>query len=102
MPRKPSSISQISSPNAYLFKYLCQFIVSKFLIEIKDRNGKTISQNEYAKQCGISSSTLTKLKSEQGYDIPISTIYKFCRYENIELADLFNEFEAKYGTNLPD
>ncbi|MHA6697171.1 helix-turn-helix domain-containing protein [Chryseobacterium sp. A321] len=102
MARTTNNLNNTNTSEAYLQKYICQFIASKFLVDLKDDNGKTISQNEYAKLCGLSSSTMTKIKSTNGYDIPLSTLYKICRQENISLGDLLKEFEEKYGTNLPD
>ncbi len=88
--------------NALLYKLLCNFIATKFLLDIKNKSGETISQNAYAKECGITSSTITKLKSNEGYDIPISTIYSICRRENYSLEQLFREFEEQYGINILD
>ncbi len=91
----------INKSNALVNKYLCTFIFDKFLKNPKDQQGIEISQNKYAQFCGLSSSTLTKLKESEGYDIPMSTIYTICRHEKYSLNKFFGEFEKKYGINIP-
>ena len=92
----------LNRKNALLNKLLCNFIASKFLRDPRDRDGHIISQNEYAKLCGISSSTISKLKSSDGYDIPASTFYSICRHEGYTLEQLFREFEEECGVDIPD
>lgn len=92
---------EFNKNNASVNKFLCAFIFDKFLKSPKNRDGIEISQNQYAKSCGLSSSTLTKLKESEGYDIPMSTIYNICRHEKYSLSTLFKEFENKYGVNIP-
>lgn len=87
--------------NALVNKYLCVFIYHKFLIKPKNQKGIEVSQNKYAKLCGLSSSTITKLKEPEGYDIPMSTIYNICRHEKYSLKEFFKDFESKYGVNIP-
>ena len=86
--------------NALVNKYFCNFIADKFLRKFKDQNGRTLTQNEYAKYCGLSSSTITKLKLNEGYDVPMSTVYNICRFEKISIASLLIEFDEKYGINI--
>ncbi|MGV8094445.1 MAG: helix-turn-helix domain-containing protein [Mangrovibacterium sp.] len=93
---------ELNRKNALVNKYLCNFIASKFLKIFHDQNRNEISQNRFANLCGISSSTISKLKSTDGYDIPLSTIYNICRHEKYSLKKLFEEFEKKYGINIPD
>ncbi|SMG53065.1 hypothetical protein SAMN03080602_04326 [Arenibacter troitsensis] len=93
--------NEINKANALVNKYLCSFIFEKFLIKPKNQLGIEISQNQYAKLCGLSSSTISKLKEPKGYDIPLSTIYNICRHEQYSLQKLFKEFESKYGVNIP-
>ncbi|ASO07520.1 hypothetical protein AREALGSMS7_04115 [Arenibacter algicola] len=93
--------SEINKANALVNKYLCAFIFEKFLIKPKNQKGIEVSQNQYAKLCGLSSSTITKLKESAGYDIPMSTIYNICRHEKYSLQEFFKEFEIKYGVNIP-
>ena len=92
---------EFNKTNALVNKFLCAFIYDKFLKNPTNREGIEISQNQYAKLCGLSSSTLTKLKESDGYDIPMSTIYNICRHEKYSLSKFFREFEKKYGVNIP-
>lgn len=71
---------------------LVQFLKEKYCSPYKN-NKKEISRNDYAKLSGISKGTLSRIKEGNGYDLPLSTIYKFCRFENISVADLLLEFE---------
>ena len=87
--------------NFIVNKKLCNFIAEKFLRKFYDKQGNEISQNKYAAMCGLSSSTISKIKTEEGYDLPISTIYNICRQENYSLNKLFSEFEQTYGKNFP-
>lgn len=92
---------KINKANALVNKYLCTFIFDMFLINPKNQQGIEVSQNQYAKLCGLSSSTITKLKEPEGYDVPMSTIYNICRHEKYSLKKFFREFEIKYGVNIP-
>ena len=87
--------------NALVNKYLCVFIHHKFLKKTKNQLGMEVSQNQYAKLCGLSSSTITKIKETEGYDIPMSTIYNICRHEKYSLKEFFKQFEDMYGINIP-
>lgn len=69
-----------------------QFLKNKFCSPYK-LNGKEISRNIYSRVNGISGATLTRLNEGKGYDVPLSTIYKLCKSENITISDLFKEFE---------
>lgn len=100
MPKKIIK-EELNTSNALLNKHLCNFIADKFLRNFKDQNGEEISQNQYADLCGLSSSTISKLKTSNGYDLPISTIYNICRHERFSLKILFSEFEEKFGINIP-
>lgn len=86
--------------NALVNKYFCNFIADKFLRNFKNHEGAVLTQNNYAKQCGLSSSTITKLKLEGGYDVPMSTVYNLCRFEKVSIGSLMFEFEKKYGINI--
>lgn len=83
-----------------VYRDLCNFISDKFLRKFIDENGKEISQNQYAEKCGLSSSTISKIKESEGYDIPITTILSICIFEKVSLAQLFKEFEKKYGNKI--
>ncbi|MGH1516589.1 MULTISPECIES: hypothetical protein [unclassified Chryseobacterium] len=92
----------LNSKNALVNKHLCNFIESKFLREYYDQEGNIVSQNKYAKLCGITSSTISKLKLPEGYDVPMSTIYNILRHERYSLEKFFKEFENAKGINIPD
>lgn len=92
----------LNRKNALVNKYLCNFIASKFLREYYDQEGNIVSQNKYAKLCGITSSTISKLKLPEGYDVPMSTIYNILRHERYSLENFFKEFENSKGINIPD
>lgn len=96
------SKEDLNKKNALVNKHLCNFIESKFLREYRDQAGHIISQNKYAQSCGVTSSTLSKLKLSQGYDIPMSTLYNILRYEGYSLEKFFAEFESAKGINIPD
>ena len=86
--------------NIAIYRDLCNFISNKFLREFRDENGNQISQNLYAEKCGLSSSTISKIKESNGYDIPFSTILCICLFEKFSLSKLFQEFEKKYGERI--
>ncbi|MBP1163492.1 hypothetical protein JOE44_000376 [Chryseobacterium sp. PvR013] len=92
----------LNKKNTLVNKHLCNFIEGKFLREYHDQDGKIISQNKYAKLCGITSSTISKLKQSEGYDVPMSTIYNILRHERYTLEIFFKEFENDKGINIPD
>ncbi len=94
--------NELNKANTLVNKYLCNFISEKFLQSYYDQSGNSISQNKYAYLCGLSSSTLSKLKSSDGYDIPMTTIYNICRHEKYSLKKFFKEFELMYGINIPE
>lgn len=72
--------------------YLVQFINTKFFAPYKV-DGKEVSRNTYAKKSDVAGSTLSRIKNGEGYDVPISTIYKLCKFENLSIKDFFTEFE---------
>ena len=80
---------EIDSYLQKLGKFLKNKFCSPFQIE-----GKEVSRNIYAKKSGISQGTLSRLSEGQGYDVPISTIYRLCSFENVSLKDFFTEFEG--------
>lgn len=92
----------LNKKNALVNKHLCNFIESKFLRRYCDQEGNVISQNDYARNCGITSSTISKLKLPEGYNIPMSTIYNILRYEHCSLEKFFQEFEDEKGINIAD
>lgn len=95
-----SNKDDLTKINALVNKYLCNFITKKFFSPFRDQSDNVISQNEYSDGCGITSSTLSKIKNPDGYNIPLTTIYSICRFENYSLKNFFTEFEKEYGTNI--
>lgn len=95
-----SDKDELKKINALVNKHLCNFIVKKFFSPYYDENGNEISQNNYSSECGVASSTLTKMKDNDGYNVPITTIYSICRFEKYSLKEFFSEFEKEYGTNI--
>lgn len=93
---------ELNKKNALVNKYLCNFIERKFLRTLRDNDGNEITQNQYAELCGISSSTVSKIKKSEGYDVPLSTVYNICRHEKYSLTKFFSEFEKEFGKNIPD
>ncbi|MFD2903805.1 hypothetical protein D3C87_1357500 [compost metagenome] len=73
-------------------KNLVNFLKNKFCDPYKIDN-KKVSRNMYAEKSDIGSSTLTRITDGLGYDVPLSTLFKLCKFEKISLADLFVEFE---------
>lgn len=84
----------------HINKLICNFIAKRFLLAPTDHKGKTTSQNKYADLIGLSSSILTKMKEEEGYKIPLATIYNICQKENISLTEFFREFEKEYSYDI--
>ena len=93
---------KLNKTNALINKHLCNFIADKFLRVTKNQEGKSISQNQYSDMVGLSSSTISKLKSLEGYNIPISTIYNNGRHEQYSLKVLLNYQQLKYGVDIPE
>lgn len=91
--------AELRKINALVNKHTCNFIATKFLNPCK-KNGKAISQNEYSENCGIASSTISKIKRPNGYEIPYSMIYTICRFEKYTMTRFFTEFELEYGTDI--
>lgn len=100
LPKNSSNKDELKGINALVNKYLCNFIAKKFFSPFSDQNGNEISQNLYSDGCGITSSTLSKIKDSDGYNIPMTTIYSICRFERYSLEQFFSEFEKEYGTNI--
>ena len=95
-----SNKDELKKINALVNKHLCNFIAKKFFTPFYNQDGHEISQNEYASECGLTSSTLSKIKEPDGYNIPLTTIYSICRFENYSLEDFFSEFEKEFGTDI--
>jgi len=71
---------------------LLSFIKVKF-IEPITINGLKPTIRQYVEITSIGKATIEKLIKSKGYDIPISTIRKICKYAKITLSDFFLLFE---------
>lgn len=87
---------QVIQQQKLINKLICRFITEKFLSPTRDENGREISQNEYSEIIDISSSVLTKMKNEVGYNIPLSTINSICEKEQLSLSEFFRQFEQRF------
>ncbi len=76
---------------------LLSFIRIKFIEPIKI-NGIKPTIRQYEDITAIGRTTITKLTKSQGYDVPISTIFKICNYSKISLSDFFSQFEEYLRT----
>jgi|TARA_R100000789_G_scaffold31328_1_gene34814 DNA-binding Xre family transcriptional regulator len=93
---KESAKSQTVEQQNLVNKLVCRFITENFLSPPRDQYGKEISQNEYSEIIDVSSSVLSKMKNEKGYNIPLSTINRICEKEKISLSDFFQRFEKRF------
>ncbi|GAQ15693.1 hypothetical protein MODO_3393 [Myroides odoratimimus] len=87
--------------NFVLNRSICEFISKEFFNPFKNEKGDEIPLNQYAKNCNLASSTISKINNGKGYDIPFSTIYNILRYEKVVLKDFFLKFEMQYP-NIPN
>lgn len=71
---------------------LLSFIKVKF-IEPITINGLKPTIRQYVEITSIGKATIEKLIKSKGYDVPISTIGKICKYAKITLSDFFSMFE---------
>lgn len=71
---------------------LLSFIKVKF-IEPITINGLKPTIRQYVEITSIGKATIEKLIKSKGYDVPISTIGKICKYAKITLSDFFLMFE---------
>lgn len=76
-------------------KYICNFISSNWF-------SKDISDREQARIFGIHPNLISKIKSEDGYKIPTSTLAIICFYKGINVSDFFKILEDKYGNKIND
>lgn len=89
--------NQSSSSNDILvLKYICNFIAEKWIIGRVDSKGKPVSMAKYADECDLAKSTITKIATPEGYNLPFKTIVKICKKEETPLSEFFLEFEKKY------
>ena len=81
-------------------KHVCNYIAKKWIINRLDSNGKIVTMRQYAKDCNLATSTITKILTPNGYTIPLATINNICQKENIPLSQFFIEFEKEYGVSI--
>lgn len=98
---KKTKKEKAESQKKLINKLVCNFITQKFLLHPKDGNGNAVTQNQYSGLVNLSSSLLSKMKDEDGYEIPLATIYSICQKEGISLSDFFKEFEKEFGEDIP-
>lgn len=77
-------------------KHICNFIAKKWIIGRKDEEGKDVSFTSYGNQCDLVTSTISKIASDEGYNIPINTLIKILRKEEMTLSQFFIECENEY------
>jgi DNA-binding Xre family transcriptional regulator len=65
---------------------ICDFITREWLFPWLNE-GK--SQSSFADSLNIDESTIRKIKSKNGYRIPVETLYKICEAKNIKLSEFF-------------
>jgi len=83
-------------------KLICNFITQKFIYKYPtEQENNKVSLRKYEDKCGIVHTTLQKLVSENGYNIPMAVLIVILHYENMSLSLFFKEFEQFYGTKYP-
>ena len=88
--------------NMLINKYICNYISKRWIINRIDENGKEVTKRQYAKECNLATSTITKLQRTDGYNIPFATINSICDKEKIVLSTFFLDFEKEYGISIID
>lgn len=97
-----SNKSEDIKRNILINKYICNYISQRWIVNRIDENGKEVTKRQYAKECNLATSTITKLQRPEGYNIPFSTISSICNKENTVLSSFFSDFEKKYGILIID
>jgi len=88
--------------NMLVNKYVCNFIAKKWIINRLDSKGKVVTMRQYAKDCNLATSTITKILTPDGYNIPLTTINNICQKEKTPLSQFFIAFEKEYGISIID
>lgn len=78
-----------------LDKFVCNFITTEWLSDGK-------SNLSHSKEYGVHPHILTKIKSQDGYRIPLSSLAIILFYKKISLSDFFLMIEKKYGSRIND
>ena len=71
-------------------KYVCNYICEKWM-------SANVSNRSFGKSHGIHESIVRKIKEEDGYRIPVSTLTTICFYKGIKLSDFFKLIEEEYN-----
>ena len=88
--------SQDESLKVFLLdKFVCNYITTEWLSD----GASNLSQS---KKYGVHRHILTKIKKEDGYRIPLSSLAIMCFYKKITLSDFFKMIEDKYGSKIND
>lgn len=83
-------------------KLICNFISQKFIYKYTtEEENKKVSLRKYEDKTGITHTTLQKLVSDNGYNIPTAVIFVILHYENVPLSTFFKEFEQFCKTQYP-
>lgn len=94
--KKPSNTT--SNSDALMYINLCNYITKKWFPKKLDPASQKVSMTNYANQCDLATSTITKIaNAPEGYIPPLKTIIKICRKEETSLSQLFSDFEKEYG-----
>lgn len=94
--------SEAIQRNMLINKYICNYISQRWIVNRVDKEGKEVTKRQYAKECNLATSTITKLQKSDGYNIPFATISSICTKENIVLSTFFSDFEKEYGISIID
>ncbi|MFH6991869.1 hypothetical protein [Flavobacterium sp. FlaQc-48] len=88
--------------NMLVNKYICNYISKRWIINRVDEGGEEVTKRQYAKDCNLATSTITKLQRPDGYNIPFAIINSICNKEKIALSTFFSDFELEYGISIID
>lgn len=94
--------SEAIQRNILINKYICNYISQRWIVNRVDENGNEVTKRQYAKECNLATSTITKLQRPDGYNIPFAIISTICNKENIVLSTFFSDFEKEYGISIID
>jgi DNA-binding Xre family transcriptional regulator len=89
------SISTEPAKVFLLDKLICNYINSEWI----DDNKSNLSQSN---QYGLHPHVLKKIRENDGYRIPMSTLAIICFYRKVSLSDFFKLIEEKYGSKIND
>ncbi|GAA3651828.1 MULTISPECIES: hypothetical protein [Flavivirga] len=94
--KNKKSHKQDESGKVFLLdKFVCNYITTEWLSD-------GASNLSHSKKYGVHRHILTKIKKEDGYRIPLSSLAIMCFYKKIALSDFFKMIENKYGSKIND